>query len=184
MFIVIFGGMGVILVVLFMFMWMMKFKRNKVIGCVLVVLIFFGVNELILFGVLLVLNFVFFILFVLVLIVNVWIFKFFVEVLGMNSFSVNLFWIILGLLGIIMGIGFGLWLFVLVIILIVVDIIIYYLFLKVYDSEIFDEEEGCKESNLDLKEKVVVNFDMKKVDLILVVSGVLDDVVKVLNIIE
>ena len=57
-------------------------------------------------------------------------------------------------LGIIMGTGFGLWSFVLAITLIVVDIIIYYPFLKVYDSEILDEEEGRKESNSDLKEKL------------------------------
>ena len=53
-----------------------------------------------------------------------------------------------------MGTGFGLWSFVLAITLIVVDIIIYYPFLKVYDSEILDEEEGRKESNSDLKEKL------------------------------
>jgi PTS system lactose-specific IIC component len=57
-----------------------------------------------------------------------------------------------------MGTGFGLWSFVLAITLIVVDIIIYYPFLKVYDSEILDEEEGRKESNSDLKEKVVSKF--------------------------
>lgn len=61
-----------------------------------------------------------------------------------------------------MGTGFGLWSFVLAITLIVVDIIIYYPFLKVYDSEILDEEEGRKESNSDLKEKVAANFDTKK----------------------
>ena len=33
---------------------------------------------------------------------------------------------------------------------------------KVYDSEILDEEEGRKESNSDLKEKVAANFDTKK----------------------
>ena len=69
----------------------------------------------------------------------------------MNSFSVNLPWTTPGPLGIIMGTGFGLWSFVLAITLIVVDIIIYYPFLKVYDSEILDEEEGRKESNSDLK---------------------------------
>ncbi|WRN02495.1 hypothetical protein UM702_05115 [Staphylococcus aureus] len=80
----------------------------------------------------------------------------------MNSFSVNLPWTTPGPLGIIMGTGFGLWSFVLAITLIVVDIIIYYPFLKVYDSEILDEEEGRKESNSDLKEKVAANFDTKK----------------------
>lgn len=151
MFIVTFGGTGATLVVPFMFMWMTKSKRNKAIGRASVVPTFFGVNEPILFGAPLVLNPVFFIPFVLAPIVNVWIFKLFVEVLGMNSFSVNLPWTTPGPLGIIMGTGFGLWSFVLAITLIVVDIIIYYPFLKVYDSEILDEEEGRKESNSDLK---------------------------------
>ncbi len=125
----------------------------------------------------------FFIPFVLAPIVNVWIFKLFVEVLGMNSFSVNLPWTTPGPLGIIMGTGFGLWSFVLAITLIVVDII-YYPFLKVYDSEILDEEEGRKESNSDLKEKVAANFDTKKADSILAASGVSDDAAKASNITE
>ncbi len=66
----------------------------------------------------------------------------------MNSFSVNLPWTTPGPLGIIMGTGFGLWSFVLAITLIVVDIIIYYPFLKVYDSNLM---KGCKESNSYLK---------------------------------
>ncbi|MBH4863773.1 PTS lactose transporter subunit IIBC, partial [Staphylococcus aureus] len=140
--------------------------------------------EPILFGAPLVLNPVFFIPFVLAPIVNVWIFKLFVEVLGMNSFSVNLPWTTPGPLGIIMGTGFGLWSFVLAITLIVVDIIIYYPFLKVYDSEILDEEEGRKESNSDLKEKVAANFDTKKADSILAASGVSDDAAKASNITE
>lgn len=184
MFIVTFGGTGATLVVPFMFMWMTKSKRNKAIGRASVVPTFFGVNEPILFGAPLVLNPVFFIPFVLAPIVNVWIFKLFVEVLGMNSFSVNLPWTTPGPLGIIMGTGFGLWSFVLAITLIVVDIIIYYPFLKVYDSEIFDEEEGRKESNSDLKEKVAANFDTKKADSILAASGVSEDAAKASNITE
>ena len=85
---------------------------------------------------------------------NVWIFKLFVEVLGMNSFSVNLPWTTPGPLGIIMGTGFGLWSFVLAI---TFNCCRYYYLLpipKVYDSEILDEEEGRKESNSDLKEKL------------------------------
>lgn len=106
MFIVIMGGIGVILIVLFLFMWICKLECNCVIGCVLVVLIFFGVNELILFGVLIVLNLIFFVLFIFVLIVNVWIFKFFVDILNMNLFFVNFLWVIFGLLGIVFGINF------------------------------------------------------------------------------
>lgn len=36
----------------------------------------------------------------------------------------------------------------------------------------FEEELGNKEVNNELKEKVLVNFDMKKVDVILVIVGV------------
>ncbi|EHJ08530.1 PTS family lactose-N,N-diacetylchitobiose-beta-glucoside (lac) porter component IIBC [Staphylococcus simiae CCM 7213 = CCUG 51256] len=167
MFIVTMGGTGATLVVPFMFMWMTKSKRNKAIGRAAVVPTFFGVNEPILFGAPIVLNPVFFIPFVLAPIVNVWIFKIFVEVLGMNSFSVNLPWTTPGPLGIVMGTGFGLWSFVLAITLIVVDVIIYYPFLKVYDSEILDEEEGRVEGNKDLQDKVAANFDTKKADAIL-----------------
>ena len=152
MFIVTFGGTGATLVVPFMFMWMTKSKRNKAIGRASVVPTFFckradfirgttSIESCVLYSI------------CISAIVNVWIFKLFVEVLGMNSFSVNLPWTTPGPLGIIMGTGFGLWSFVLAITLIVVDIIIYYPFLKVYDSEILDEEEGRKESNSDLKRK-------------------------------
>ena len=167
MFIATMGGTGATLVVPFMFMWMTKSKRNKAIGRASVVPTFFGVNEPILFGAPLVLNPVFFIPFVLTPIVNVWIFKFFVDALGMNSFSINLPWTTPGPLGIIMGTQFVLLSFVLAIVLIIVDIIIYYPFLKVYDSEILDEEEGRVEVDNDLKDKVAANFDTKKADAII-----------------
>ena len=167
MFIATMGGTGATLVVPFMFMCMTKSKRNKAIGRASVVPTFFGVNEPILFGAPLVLNPVFFIPFVLTPIVNVWIFKFFVDALGMNSFSINLPWTTPGPLGIIMGTQFVLLSFVLAIVLIIVDIIIYYPFLKVYDSEILDEEEGRVEVDNDLKDKVAANFDTKKADAII-----------------
>lgn len=167
MFIATMAGTGATLVVPFMFMWMTKSKRNKAIGRASVVPTFFGVNEPILFGAPLVLNPVFFIPFVLTPIVNVWIFKFFVDALGMNSFSINLPWTTPGPLGIIMGTQFVLLSFVLAIVLIIVDIIIYYPFLKVYDSEILDEEEGRVEVDNDLKDKVAANFDTKKADAII-----------------
>ena len=166
MFIVTMGGTGATLVVPFMFMWLTKSKRNKAIGRASVIPTFFGVNEPILFGAPLVLNPVFFIPFVFAPIANVWIFKFFVDVLGMNSFSVNLPWTTPGPLGIIMGTGFGLWSFVLAITLIVVDVLIYYPFLKVYDQQIFEEEQTGKYSE-ELKEKVADNFDMTKANPII-----------------
>lgn len=166
MFIVTMGGTGATLVVPFMFMWLTKSKRNKAIGRASVIPTFFGVNEPILFGAPLVLNPVFFIPFVFAPIANVWIFKFFVDVLGMNSFSVNLPWTTPGPLGIIMGTGFGLWSFVLAITLIVVDVLIYYPFLKVYDQQIFEEEQTGKYSE-ELKEKVADNFDTTKANPII-----------------
>ena len=166
MFIVTMGGTGATLVVPFMFMWLTKSKRNKAIGRASVIPTFFGVNEPILFGAPLVLNPIFFIPFVFAPIANVWIFKFFVDVLGMNSFSVNLPWTTPGPLGIIMGTGFGLWSFVLAITLIVVDVLIYYPFLKVYDQQIFEEEQTGKYSE-ELKEKVADNFDTTKANSII-----------------
>lgn len=65
MFIVTMGGTGATLVVPFIFMWLAKSKRNKVIGRASLVPTFFGVNEPILFGAPLVLNPVFFIPFIL-----------------------------------------------------------------------------------------------------------------------
>ena len=55
---------------------------------------------------------------------------------------------------------------------------------KVYDSEILDEEEGRKESNSDLKEKLQQTLITKKADSILAASGVSDDAAKASNISE
>ncbi|CYU14962.1 PTS transporter subunit EIIC [Streptococcus suis] len=166
MFIVTMGGTGATLVVPFMFMWLTKSKRNKAIGRASVVPTFFGVNEPILFGAPLVLNPVFFVPFILAPIANVWIFKFFVDTLKMNSFSVNLPWTTPGPLGIVMGTNFAPLAFALAILLVVVDVLIYYPFLKVYDEQIFAEEQSGKVEN-SLKEKVAANFNTAKADAIL-----------------
>ncbi|MDS8284847.1 PTS transporter subunit EIIC, partial [Streptococcus pneumoniae] len=80
-FVVTMGGTGATLVVPFMFMWLCKSKRNRIVGRASVVPTFFGVNEPILFGAPIVLNPIFFIPFVTAPIINVWIMKFFVDVL-------------------------------------------------------------------------------------------------------
>ncbi|MBZ4302338.1 PTS transporter subunit EIIC, partial [Streptococcus pneumoniae] len=97
------GGTGATLVVPFMFMWLCKSKRNRIVGRASVVPTFFGVNEPILFGAPIVLNPIFFIPFVTAPIINVWIMKFFVDVLQMNSFSIILPWTTPAPIGIVMG---------------------------------------------------------------------------------
>ncbi|VLW17895.1 PTS system, lactose-specific IIBC [Streptococcus pneumoniae] len=171
MFIVTMGGTGATLVVPFMFMWLTKSKRNRAIGRASVVPTFFGVNEPILFGAPLVLNPIFFIPFIFAPIANVWIFKFFIETLGMNSFTANLPWTTPAPLGLVLGTNFQVLSFILAALLIVVDVVIYYLFLKVYDEQILEEERSGK-SNDELKEKVAANFNTAKADAILEKAGV------------
>ena len=172
MFIVTFGGTGATFIVLFMFMWLCKSKRNRAIGRASVVPTFFGVNEPILFGAPLVLNPVFFVPFILAPIVNVWLFKFFVDTLGMNSFSATLPWTTPGPLGIVLGTNLQVLAFVLAFVLIVVDGLIYYPFLKVYDEQILAEEASGQSANDDLKSKVAANFNTAKADAILEKAGV------------
>lgn len=165
-FVVTMGGTGATLVVPFMFMWLCKSKRNKVIGRASVIPTFFGVNEPILFGGPLVLNPLFFIPFVAAPIVNVWILKFFVDVLGMNSFSIILPWTTPAPLGIVMGTRFAPLSFVLAILLVVVDVLIYYPFVKVYDKQIL-AEEAAGEVNVGISDRVAANFNTKKAEAIL-----------------
>lgn len=150
MFIVTMGGTGATLVVPFIFMWLAKSKRNKVVGRASVVPTFFGVNEPILFGGPLVMNPIFFIPFILAPIVNVWIFKFFIDVLNMNSFTANLPWTTPAPLGILLGLNFQVLAIILIIVLIVVDVIIYYPFFRFYDQQIYeDEKKGHNKNNND-----------------------------------
>lgn len=168
MFIVTLGGTGATLVVPFMFMWLAKSKRNKVVGRASVVPTFFGVNEPILFGAPIVLNPVFFVPFILAPIVNVWIFKFFVDVLKMNSFTANLPWTTPAPLGMLLGLNFQAKAVILIFILLLVDFLIYYPFFKVYDQQILEEERSGKaDGSSELQEKVKANFDTKKADKIL-----------------
>lgn len=170
-FVVTMGGTGATLVVPFMFMWLCKSKRNRIVGRASVVPTFFGVNEPILFGDPIVLNPIFFIPFVTAPIINVWIMKFFVDVLQMNSFSIILPWTTPAPIGIVMGTALAPLSFVLAITLIIIDTLIYYPFVKVYDHQILEEERKGNSSS-ELKEKVAANFNTAKADAILEKAGV------------
>ncbi|VMD86263.1 PTS system lactose-specific transporter subunit IIBC [Streptococcus pneumoniae] len=170
-FVVTMGGTGATLVVPFMFMWLCKSKRNRIVGRASVVPTFFGVNEPILFGAPIVLNPIFFIPFVTAPIINVWIMKFFVDVLQMNSFSIILPWTTPDPIGIVMGTALAPLSFVLAITLIIIDTLIYYPFVKVYDHQILEEERKGNSSS-ELKEKVAANFNTAKADAILEKAGV------------
>ncbi|HEV4587539.1 PTS system lactose-specific transporter subunit IIBC [Streptococcus pneumoniae] len=170
-FVVTMGGTGATLVVPFMFMWLCKSKRNRIVGRASVVPTFFGVNEPILFGAPIVLNPIFFIPFVTAPIINVWIMKFFVDVLQMNSFSIILPWTTPAPIGIVMGTALAPLSFVLAITLIIIDTLIYYPFVKVYDHQILEEERKGN-SLSELKEKVAANFNTAKADAILEKAGV------------
>lgn len=170
-FVVTMGGTGATLVVPFMFMWLCKSKRNRIVGRASVVPTFFGVNEPILFGSPIVLNPIFFIPFVTAPIINVWIMKFFVDVLQMNSFSIILPWTTPAPIGIVMGTALAPLSFVLAITLIIIDTLIYYPFVKVYDHQILEEERKGNSSS-ELKEKVAANFNTAKADAILEKAGV------------
>lgn len=170
-FVVTMGGTGATLVVPFMFMWLCKSKRNRIVGRASVVPTFFGVNEPILFGAPIVLNPIFFIPFVTAPIINVWIMKFFVDVLQMNSFSIILPWTTPAPIGIVMGTALAPLSFVLAITLIIIDTLIYYPFVKVYDHQILEEERKGNSSS-ELKEKVAANFNTAKADTILEKAGV------------
>ncbi|VQF51787.1 PTS system lactose-specific transporter subunit IIBC [Streptococcus pneumoniae] len=170
-FVVTMGGTGTTLVVPFMFMWLCKSKRNRIVGRASVVPTFFGVNEPILFGAPIVLNPIFFIPFVTAPIINVWIMKFFVDVLQMNSFSIILPWTTPAPIGIVMGTALAPLSFVLAITLIIIDTLIYYPFVKVYDHQILEEERKGNSSS-ELKEKVAANFNTAKADAILEKAGV------------
>ncbi|HEV0497920.1 TPA: PTS transporter subunit EIIC [Streptococcus pneumoniae] len=170
-FVVTMGGTGATLVVPFMFMWLCKSKRNRIVGRASVVPTFFGVNEPILFGAPIVLNPIFFIPFVTAPIINVWIMKFFVDVLQMNSFSIILPWTTPAPIGIVMGTALAPLSFVLAITLIIIDTLIYYPFVKVYGHQILEEERKGNSSS-ELKEKVAANFNTAKADAILEKAGV------------
>ena len=151
------GGTGATFVVPYMFMFMAKSKQNKAIGKASFIPTSFGVNEPILFGAPIVLNPIFFIPFVLAPIANVWLFKIFVDFIGMNSFIYFLPWTTPGPIGLILGTAFSPLSILLAVLLLVIDVLIYYPFFKVYDTQRVEEEEQKLENTDEISEDSVVH---------------------------
>ena len=156
------GGTGATFVVPYIFMFMAKSKQNKAIGRASFIPTSFGVNEPILFGGPLVLNPIFFIPFILAPIANVWLFKAFVDFIGMNSFVYFLPWTTPGPIGLILGTAFSPLSILLAVLLLAVDVLIYYPFFKVYDTQRLEEEERELEDVEGVSEDPVV--DTNEVD--------------------
>lgn len=170
------GGTGATFVVPFMFMFMAKSKQNKAIGRASFIPTSFGVNEPILFGGPLVLNPIFFIPFILAPIVNVWLFKIFVDFLGMNSFVYFLPWTTPGPIGLILGTAFDPLSFLLAGLLLIVDVLIYYPFFKVYDTQRLEEElktvDEISDHSTEKEDDVLVNSgDIEQKDVLVLCAG-------------
>ena len=123
------GGTGATLVVPFLFLLFAKLEQLKAVGKASFIPVSFAVNEPLLFATPIILNPYFFIPFLLAPIASVWTFKFFVDVLKMNSFMYVLPWATPAPIGL-----------VLVFVLIAVDAIIYFPFIKAYDTSLLEEE--------------------------------------------
>ncbi|HEL1557661.1 TPA: PTS lactose transporter subunit IIBC [Streptococcus suis] len=134
------GGTGATLVVPFIFLLFAKSKQLKAVGKASFIPVCFAVNEPLLFATPIILNPYFFVPFLLAPIANVWIFKFFVDVLQMNSFMYVLPWATPAPIGLILGTGVSLLAILLTVVLIVVDILIYFPFVKAYDTVLLAEE--------------------------------------------
>ncbi len=146
------GGTGATLVVPFLFMLFAQSKQLKAVGKASFIPVSFAVNEPLLFATPIILNPYFFIPFLLAPIANVWIFKFFVDVLNMNSFITVLPWATPGPIGLVLGTGISLLAVILAVVLIVVDSIIYFPFIKAYDSVLLKEEQENLKAESDLVE--------------------------------
>lgn len=68
---VIFGGVGSILLLVIVMLLICKSKCIKLMGKLLILLGIFGINELLIFGLLIMFNLILLILFVIVLIINI-----------------------------------------------------------------------------------------------------------------
>ncbi len=141
------GGTGATLIITFMFAFMAKSVQNRAVGRAAIAPVCFGVNEPILFGAPMVLNPVFFIPFIFAPIANVWLFKFFVEVLGMNSFTYVLPWPTPAPIGIFLGCGLQVMSLVFFACVCVLDFVIYYPFFKIYDKEVYEQEQAQEAKN-------------------------------------
>ncbi len=134
------GGTGATLVVSFLFLLFAKLEQLKAVGKASFIPVSFAVNKPLLFATPIILNPYFFIPFLLAPIASVWTFKFFVDVLQMNSFMYVLPWATPAPIGLILGTGVSLLAVVLVFLLIAVDAIIYFPFIKAYDTSLLEEE--------------------------------------------
>nr|WP_276537062.1 PTS transporter subunit EIIC [Anaerosalibacter massiliensis] len=134
------GGTGATLIITIMFAFMAKSKQLKAVGRASLIPVAFGINEPVLFGGPLVLNPMFLIPFIAAPIVNVWLLKLFID-LGMNGFVYNLPWTTPGPIGLIMGTGFAPMSFLLAPLLLLADFLIYYPFMKAYDTQLVEKEK-------------------------------------------
>ncbi|MFH5810878.1 lactose-specific PTS transporter subunit EIIC [Companilactobacillus sp. FL22-1] len=134
------GGTGSTLVLVFLFLFLAKSKQLKALGKAAFIPVSFSVNEPILFGAPIIMNPIFFIPFVVTPMVNICLFKFFISVLGMNGMMYTMPWVIPAPIGILISTGFAPLAFVFVILSLALDVFIWLPFMKVYDSQLLDEE--------------------------------------------
>lgn len=135
-----FGGTGSTFVLAYLMLIFARSKQLKATGKAAFIPGTFSVNEPVLFGTPIIMNPVFFIPFILTPILNIWMYKFFVTALGMNSIMYTMPWTLPGPIGIPVATGFAPLSFVLVGLMLIVDIAMYLPFLKVYDSQLVEEE--------------------------------------------
>ncbi|TLF42415.1 lactose-specific PTS transporter subunit EIIC [Lacticaseibacillus zeae] len=135
-----FGGTGSTFVLAYLMLIFARSKQLKATGKAAFIPGTFSVNEPVLFGTPIIMNPVFFIPFILTPILNIWMYKFFVTTLGMNSIMYTMPWTLPGPIGIPVATGFAPLSFVLVGLMLIVDIAMYLPFLKVYDSQLVEEE--------------------------------------------
>ncbi|UZD26731.1 lactose-specific PTS transporter subunit EIIC [Lacticaseibacillus paracasei] len=142
-----FGGTGSTFVLAYLMLIFARSKQLKATGKAAFIPGTFSVNEPVLFGTPIIMNPVFFIPFILTPIFNIWMYKFFVTALGMNSIMYTMPWTLPGPIGLPVATGFAPLSFVLVGLMLIVDIAMYLPFLKVYDSQLVEEEAAAAASD-------------------------------------
>ncbi|KRO00160.1 lactose-specific PTS transporter subunit EIIC [Companilactobacillus kimchiensis] len=134
------GGTGSTFVLVFLFLFLARSKQLKALGKASFIPVSFSVNEPILFGAPIIMNPIFFIPFVITPMVNICLFKFFISVLGMNGMMYTMPWVIPAPIGILVSTGFAPLAFVFVALSLLLDVFIWLPFMRVYDSQLLDEE--------------------------------------------
>jgi len=155
-----FGGSGATLMVAYMFAFLAKSKKNKVVGKAALIPTNCQINEPILFGGPIVLNPYFLIPFITTPVVNVVLYKFFIENLGLSGGFIAGSIGIPVLFSIPMQKGFQFMSFVFLAVIIVVDFLIYYPFFKAYDQSCVKDEMARNEAG-DASQKVEILTDHK-----------------------